>query len=100
MQFIAVLLVSFAMVVFVLTLFRPARGGCCSVKTVAVIGASLMTGFAFFQMLAFVLMIVIEKDLDGECVCAGSGLENPRFGVAASATATACSILRVAPVTC
>lgn len=67
MQFVAVLLVSFAMVVFMATFFRPATGGgCCTVKTVAFIGTGLMAGFALFQMLAFVLVIVIEKDLDGE----------------------------------
>lgn len=66
MQFMAVLLISIAMVVFMLTLFRPSSGGCCSVKTVAMVGAGLMVGFAFCQMLAFVLMIVIEKDADSE----------------------------------
>lgn len=70
MQFLAVLFASFAMVVFMVTLFRPASGGsCCNVKTVAMIGVGLMAGFAFFQMLAFVLVIVIEKDADSECVC-------------------------------
>eukprot|EP00903_Cladosiphon_okamuranus_P016234 g14976.t1 len=65
MQFMAVLLASFAMVVFMVTLFRPARGGdCCNVKIVAMIGGGLMAGFAFCQMLAFVLVIVMEKDLD------------------------------------
>ena len=66
MQFMAVLLISIAMVVFMLALFRPSSGGCCSVKTVAMVGAGLTVGFAFCQMLAFVLMIVIEKDADSE----------------------------------
>ena len=39
---------------------------CLGNQALAIGGASLMVGFAFFQMLAFVLMIVIEKDLDGD----------------------------------
>eukprot|EP00752_Nemacystus_decipiens_P010777 g9586.t1 len=66
MQFIAVLLCSIAMVVFMITFFRPARGGCLSAKTVGMIGGGLMIGFAFCQMLAFVIMIVLEKDFDND----------------------------------
>ncbi|CAM9097836.1 unnamed protein product, partial [Hapterophycus canaliculatus] len=64
MQAIAVLLVSIAMIVQMIALFRPAKGRCCSVKALALAGGSLMVAYAFFQMLAFVLVIVIEKELD------------------------------------
>ncbi|CAM9116301.1 unnamed protein product [Ectocarpus fasciculatus] len=67
MQFIAAVVVSVSMVLFTLALFRPAAGlKCCSVKSLAIAAGSLMIAFAFFEMLAFVLIIVIEKELDGE----------------------------------
>ncbi|CAM9615930.1 unnamed protein product [Ectocarpus sp. 8 AP-2014] len=67
MQFIAAVVVSVSMVLFTLALFRPAAGlKCCSVKSLAIAAGSLMMAFAFFEMLAFVLIIVIEKELDGE----------------------------------
>lgn len=39
---------------------------CCASgnQQLAIAGASLMVGFALFQLLAFILMIVIEKDID------------------------------------
>lgn len=57
------------MVLFSIAPFRPAAGlKCCSVKSLAIAAGSLMMVFAFFEMLAFVLVIVIEKELDGgEC---------------------------------
>ena len=68
MQFIAVILCSIAMVVLMPTLFWPAGGGCFGVKTAAMIGASLMIGFALCQMLAILLVIIIVEtgtDIEG-----------------------------------
>ncbi|CAN0015655.1 unnamed protein product [Ectocarpus sp. 4 AP-2014] len=77
MQFIAVLLVSFSMVALFVTLFRKATGGCCTVKTAAVIAAILMGAFAFFQTLAFALVVAIELEIGREC--ASSLLERNRY---------------------
>lgn len=65
MQFIAVLLVSVAMVLLMIAPFRPAVGYCCSVNILGLAGGGLMAAFALFQMLAFALVIAIEKDLGG-----------------------------------
>ncbi|CAM9424719.1 unnamed protein product [Scytosiphon promiscuus] len=80
MQVIAVILVSVAMVVQMIAIFRPASDRCCSVKALALAGGILMAAFAFFQMLAFILVIAIEKELDiGSWYDAKLG---PTFGVA------------------
>lgn len=68
MQFVAVVLVSVAMALLMVAPFRPAKAGCGSVHALGLAGGILMAAFSFFQMLAFVLMIVIEKELDnGGC---------------------------------
>lgn len=94
MQFIAAVVVSVSMVLFTLALFRPAAGlKCCSVKSLAIAAGSLMIAFAFFEMLAFVLIIVIEKELDGgECY----GVLAPRYkpGFMSCATAVITCALR------
>lgn len=64
MQFIAVVLVSIAMVVLMVAIFRPAKVGCGSSHDLGLAGGVIMSVFALFQMLAFVLMIVIEKEID------------------------------------
>lgn len=68
------------MVVQMIAIFRPASGQCCSVKALALAGGILMAAFAFFQMLAFILVVVIEKEIDD-----GEGFvfaETPRNNVA------------------
>lgn len=64
MQFIAVVLVSVAMVLLTIAAFRPAKAGCGSSHDLGLVGGIVMGVFAFFQMLAFVLMIMIEKEID------------------------------------
>lgn len=64
MESFAILLVSIAMLMQMIALFRPASGRCCSVKALALAGGIIMAAYAFLQMVAFVLVIVMEKEYD------------------------------------
>ncbi|CAN0418314.1 unnamed protein product, partial [Pylaiella littoralis] len=88
MQFVAVVLVSVAMALLMVAPFRPAKAGCGSVHALGLAGGILMAAFSFFQMLAFVLMIVIEKELDnvGDSFNGYDAKLGSTFGVAVVAT--------------
>lgn len=64
MQIIATILCSVAVVMFTAMLFRPEEGGFGSVKFLGMIAIILMGLYAFFQMIAFSLVVGLEKDYD------------------------------------
>ncbi|CAN0208347.1 unnamed protein product [Scytosiphon promiscuus] len=85
MQAIAVVSVSVSMLVQMVAFFRPASGRCCNVQALALAGGSLMVVFSFCQMLAFVLVIVIEKELDDGGFTNGEAKLGATFGVGVTA---------------
>ena len=70
MQLIATLMVSIACALLGVALFRPAVGCCCSTTALGFGSGCVLALFAFFQLLALVLVIAIgkEESVAGETV--------------------------------
>lgn len=69
-QLVATLLASLALVLVTMALFLPAAAWCCSAKVLGFVGGCAVTASAFFQLLALIVIICIERaESDvGECV--------------------------------
>lgn len=77
MQIVATVLVSFSVLLLMIAPFRPAVAGCCSAKALGLAGGALMAAYGFFQLLAFLLVVALEKTVDdlddiGGCGCVGA----------------------------
>ncbi|CAM9652857.1 unnamed protein product [Ascophyllum nodosum] len=83
MQLIATLMVSIACALLGVALFRPAVGCCCSTTALGFGSGCVLALFAFFQLLALVLVIAIGKE-ESVAVYYFDGLQNdqdPYLGI-------------------
>ncbi|CAN0411068.1 unnamed protein product, partial [Laminaria digitata] len=84
LQFLAVSVATASVLFLVVALFRPAAGKYCSTYSLGIAAGTLMAMYALFQMLAFVIVVIIEKTETNF----GATVEDPElgatFGVAAA----------------
>ncbi|CAN0290783.1 unnamed protein product, partial [Hapterophycus canaliculatus] len=63
-QFIATIVCSVAVVLLAVAFFRPAVGGCASVRTLAFVGSALIVTYALFQLVAVSLAGAMKQEFN------------------------------------